>query len=195
VRSGNGTHGYSPRGCGGALVVHYMLWDTARLGARVSVLIQSSSTSAARRPSARRVARLAGRRATDGAVVLRPKEVCSQVTVSASTLRAWSTEFKNYLSPGERQPCLLDGASPAEYGQSWCTAAWMSERDRRTPVVMFTAHAQDLAEAQLGESARSRRAAFAGIVAKPFDLQVLVDVVARAVRQPTGMDVSTRYLN
>jgi CheY-like chemotaxis protein len=71
----------------------------------------------------------------------------------------------------------------------------MSERDRRTPVVMFTAHAQDLAEAQLGESARSRRAAFAGIVAKPFDLQVLVDVVARAVRQPTGMDVSTMYLN
>jgi CheY-like chemotaxis protein len=89
----------------------------------------------------------------------------------------------------------LDGANPTEYGQSWCTAAWLNERDRRTPVVMFTAHAQDLAEAQLGESARSRRAAFAGIVAKPFDLQVLVDVVARAVRQPTGMDVSTMYLN
>jgi hypothetical protein len=52
-----------------------------------------------------------------------------------------------------------------------------------------------LAEAQLGESARSQRAAFAGIVAKPFDLQVLVDVVASAVQQPNGMDVSTRYLN
>jgi DNA-binding transcriptional MerR regulator len=81
------------------LVVHYLLWDTARPGARVSVLIQSSSTSATRRPSARRVARLAGRRATGGAVVLRPKDVCSQLTVSASTLRAWSTEFKDYLSP------------------------------------------------------------------------------------------------
>jgi DNA-binding transcriptional MerR regulator len=65
----------------------------------VSVLIQSSSTSATRRPSARRVARLAGRRATGGVAVLPPKDVCSQLTVSASTLRAWSTEFKDYLSP------------------------------------------------------------------------------------------------
>jgi chromosome segregation ATPase len=31
--------------------------------------------------------------------VLRPKEVCAQLAVSASTLRAWSTEFKDYLSP------------------------------------------------------------------------------------------------
>jgi DNA-binding response OmpR family regulator len=29
---------------------------------------------------------------------------------------------------------LLDGASSTEYGQSWCTAAWLNERDRRTPV-------------------------------------------------------------
>ena len=31
--------------------------------------------------------------------MLRPKEVCAQLAVSASTLRAWSTEFKDYLSP------------------------------------------------------------------------------------------------
>jgi DNA-binding transcriptional MerR regulator len=68
-------------------------------GRRASVPIQSSSTSATRRPSARRVARLAGRRATGGVAVLPPKDVCSQLTVSASTLRAWSTEFKDYLSP------------------------------------------------------------------------------------------------
>jgi CheY-like chemotaxis protein len=85
---------------------------------------------------------------------------------------------------------LLDGASSAGYGQSWCTAAWLSERDRRTPVVMFTDHARDLAEAQLGESARSQRAAFAGIVAKPFDLQVLIDVVASAFQHPTSRDQS-----
>ena len=65
----------------------------------VSALIPSSSNSATRRPSARRVARLARRRATGGAVVLRPKEVCAQLAVSASTLRVWSNEFKNYLSP------------------------------------------------------------------------------------------------
>jgi CheY-like chemotaxis protein len=87
---------------------------------------------------------------------------------------------------------LLDGASPAEYGQSWCTAAWLSERDRPIPIVMFTGHSLDLAEAQLGESVRSQRAAFAGIIAKPFDLETLVDVVARVIQQPTGMDVSTR---
>jgi len=67
--------------------------------ARVSALIRSSSNSATRRPSARRVARLARRRAAGGAVVLRPKEVCAQLAVSASTLRVWSNEFKNYLSP------------------------------------------------------------------------------------------------
>jgi len=32
-------------------------------------------------------------------VVLRPKDVCAQLAVSASTLRVWSNEFKNYLSP------------------------------------------------------------------------------------------------
>ncbi len=32
-------------------------------------------------------------------MVLRPKEVCAQLAVSASTLRVWSNEFKNYLSP------------------------------------------------------------------------------------------------
>jgi CheY-like chemotaxis protein len=85
---------------------------------------------------------------------------------------------------------VLDGANPTGYGQSWCAAAWLNERDRRTPVVMFTGHARDLAEAQLGESARSQRAAFAGIVAKPFDLQVLVDVVASAFQHPTGRDQS-----
>jgi DNA-binding transcriptional MerR regulator len=65
----------------------------------VSALIPSASNSATRRADGRRVARLARRRATGGAVVLRPKDVCAQLAVSASTLRVWSNEFKNYLSP------------------------------------------------------------------------------------------------
>ena len=52
-----------------------------------------------RRPSGRRTARLTRLRALDGAVVLRPKQVCAQLAVSASTLRDWSTAFKDYLSP------------------------------------------------------------------------------------------------
>jgi DNA-binding transcriptional MerR regulator len=31
--------------------------------------------------------------------VLRPQQVCAQLAVSASTLRAWSTEYRDYLSP------------------------------------------------------------------------------------------------
>jgi DNA-binding transcriptional MerR regulator len=39
------------------------------------------------------------RRVTGGVAVLHPKEVCAQLAVSASTLRVWSNEFKDYLSP------------------------------------------------------------------------------------------------
>jgi DNA-binding transcriptional MerR regulator len=81
------------------LVVHHILWDTAFSAVSVSALIPPSSNSATRRADGRRVARLARRRVTGGAVVLRPKEVCSQLAVSASTLRVWSNEFKDYLSP------------------------------------------------------------------------------------------------
>jgi len=38
-----------------------------------------------------------------------------------------------------------------------------------------------LTEARLGESQRSQRAAFVGIIAKPFDLQYLIDLVGAAV--------------
>ena len=58
----------------------------------------ASDRPSPRRPSTRRVARLASRRASGGAAVLRPREVCTQLAVSPSTLRVWSTEFKDYLS-------------------------------------------------------------------------------------------------
>jgi DNA-binding transcriptional MerR regulator len=38
--------------------------------------------------------------------MLRPKEVRVQLAVSASTLRVWSTEFRNYLSPAARTSAL-----------------------------------------------------------------------------------------
>jgi DNA-binding transcriptional MerR regulator len=62
----------------------------------------SSSSSSARPTAGRRVVRLVRRGATGGAVMLRPKEVRAQLAVSASTLRVWSNEFKNYLSPAAR---------------------------------------------------------------------------------------------
>jgi CheY-like chemotaxis protein len=76
---------------------------------------------------------------------------------------------------------LLDGGGAASYGRAWETAAWLHERSRPIPVIMFTGHADELAEGRLGESERSQRAAFVGVIAKPFDLQFLIDLVVAAV--------------
>jgi FixJ family two-component response regulator len=42
----------------------------------------------------------------------------------------------------------------------------------------------ELAEAQIGISERSKKAAFVGFLPKPFDLQVLVETVGRVVNDP-----------
>jgi two-component system, NtrC family, nitrogen regulation response regulator NtrX len=84
---------------------------------------------------------------------------------------------------------LLDGGDGGSYGDSWVYAAWMRERSRPIPVIMFTAHTRELAEAQLGVSDRRKRAAFLGFLPKPFDLRVLVDTVARVVEEPAAVRV------
>jgi CheY-like chemotaxis protein len=86
---------------------------------------------------------------------------------------------------------LLDGESQNDgYGASWVSAATLSHRARRIPVVMFSAHAGDVREARDGSSRRSVAADFAGIVAKPFELDVLLDVVARAAGMSVAFDRS-----
>ena len=82
---------------------------------------------------------------------------------------------------------LLDGGDGRDYGYSWLNAAWMRERTRPIPVIMFTAHARELAEAQLGASERSKSAAFVGFLPKPFDLRILVETVARVVEEPAAV--------
>jgi DNA-binding NtrC family response regulator len=82
---------------------------------------------------------------------------------------------------------LLDGGEGVGYGASWVNAAWMRERSRPIPVIMFTAHTNDLAEAQMGVSERSKKAAFVGFLSKPFDLRVLVEIVARVVEDPAAV--------
>jgi DNA-binding NtrC family response regulator len=74
---------------------------------------------------------------------------------------------------------LLDSGDQAGYGSAWSDAAWLHARDRPIAVIMFTAHAWDLAEGQDRRSERSQRAAFAGFVAKPFELEELVYAVDR----------------
>jgi DNA-binding response OmpR family regulator len=82
---------------------------------------------------------------------------------------------------------LLDGGDGRGYGDSWVYAAWMRERSRPIPVIMFTAHTRELAEARLGVSERSKSAAFVGFLPKPFDLRILVETVARVVEEPAAV--------
>jgi CheY-like chemotaxis protein len=85
------------------------------------------------------------------------------------------------LARAEPDAVLLDGGGVGSFGRSWETAAWLRERRRPIPAIMFTGYADELAEARLGESERSQRAAFVGTIAKPFDIQSLIDVVAGAL--------------
>ena len=82
---------------------------------------------------------------------------------------------------------LLDGGAGSGYGHSWVNAAWMRERSRPIPVIMFTGHTTELAEAQIGLTERSKRAAFVGFLSKPFDLGDLVEIVSRVVEEPSAV--------
>ena len=90
----------------------------------------------------------------------------------------------------EPDAVLLDGFAPAGYGDSWDLAAGIRNRTRPVPVVMFTAHARDVAEAEEATSDRSAQAGFAAILSKPFSLDELVETVARAVGRSEPFDHS-----
>ena len=85
---------------------------------------------------------------------------------------------------------LLDGGGPANYDESWKTAAALSHRHRHIPVVMFTAHMKAVAEARTHGTERASAAGFTGIVPKPFDLDELLETVAAAVGQSHPFDRS-----
>lgn len=82
---------------------------------------------------------------------------------------------------------LLDSASAVDYGDSWRLAAAITDRRRSVPLVMFTAHSADVAEASSG-SARAQAAGFAAIVPKPFHLDELITAVATAAGRSTPFD-------
>ena len=87
---------------------------------------------------------------------------------------------------------LLDGESQNDgYGTSWAAAAALATRHRAIPVVMFSAHGGDMREARDGATKRSQAARFAGIVPKPFDVEMLVDVIARAAGRGAVFDRSS----
>jgi CheY-like chemotaxis protein len=90
----------------------------------------------------------------------------------------------------EPDAVMLDGFAAASFDASWDLAAGIRNRSRPVPVVMFTAHAQDVAEAEGAISDRAKQAGFAAILAKPFTLDDLVETVARAVGRSEPFDRS-----
>lgn len=82
---------------------------------------------------------------------------------------------------------LLDGMPGSEYG-SWDAAAWLDDRSRSIPTVMFTAHHRDVLEATQAATERSRNARFSAIIEKPFQIDDLLDAVGTAVGQSVRFD-------
>jgi CheY-like chemotaxis protein len=85
---------------------------------------------------------------------------------------------------------LLDSGGRGAYDASWDEAAWLHDRSRPVPVVMFTVDARSTAEARAGATARSRSAGFFAVLDKPFDLDDLLATVAGAVGQSIPFDAS-----
>ena len=78
---------------------------------------------------------------------------------------------------------LLDGYVPGSYGGSWAEAAWMRAQPTPVPVIMFSAGQGVTEEAKMNLTERSRAAGFSSVLAKPFELDELLRVVALAVSQ------------
>lgn len=75
---------------------------------------------------------------------------------------------------------LLDGSGRKDYGVSWTIAAWLASRQHPIPALMFTAQTQAVDEAVVQTSPRARAAHFVGMLAKPFDIDRLVEAVHEA---------------
>lgn len=85
---------------------------------------------------------------------------------------------------------LLDSNDTFEYGSSWEAAGGLRARGRPVPVIMFTAHAAAAREARLAESERALAAGFSGVILKPFDIEDLLEAVAKAVGEAAPYDRS-----
>lgn len=85
---------------------------------------------------------------------------------------------------------LLDSAEGPTFGGSWDEAAYLAQRAREVPTVMFTAHPGAVAEAREGTSQRSMDAHFAAVVPKPFTLDQLLEAVELASGRSARFDRS-----
>lgn len=94
---------------------------------------------------------------------------------------------------GKVEPdCILldSNGGGGGFGASWGEAAYLAERQRTVPTIMFTAHNDAVVEARAAESDRASAAGFAEIVPKPFSLDELVAAVATATGRSVRFDRS-----
>jgi DNA-binding response OmpR family regulator len=83
---------------------------------------------------------------------------------------------------------LLDSENPTTYGRSWLEAAYLAARSRSIPTVMFATQPNDLREARDADTERAMAASLAAVIAKPFDLDELLDTVAAACQRSTQFE-------
>lgn len=105
--------------------------------------------------------------------------VISDHALIAQSVKQWRPRC--VLLDGE---LLSTGAS-----RSWHDAAALHRVDPELPVVLLTADTEAVREARLGRTYRSRAAAFAGIIGKPFDLEELLAVVRAVVDRSSEPDL------
>ena len=104
---------------------------------------------------------------------------------------ATSASIRDAVGRLEPDCILLDstsGAGVPSYEPTWLDAVWAHTRRRPVPVLMFTAEPEAIGEATVRESERSQ--AIYAVVTKPFDIDVLLDTVARAVGSVPRFDHS-----
>jgi CheY-like chemotaxis protein len=113
---------------------------------------------------------------TDVVVAILTDEGYRVSTVNTTDHAAIAAAVNRY----EPDCVLLDSAARPGYGQSWDEAAYLRNRERTIPTVMFTAHSIDALEASERTSDRARAADFAAVLPKPFNLDHLLEAVATA---------------
>lgn len=115
----------------------------------------------------------------------------ASVLGSALVDRVGADALRGAVGRLEPDCVLLDSGGRGMMPQSsWVDAAWLHDRARAVPVVMFTVDAEAMQEARLGASARSQAAAYFAVLDKPFNLDDLLDTVARAVGHAVPFDAS-----
>ena len=81
---------------------------------------------------------------------------------------------------------ILDGAVPTTgEGRSWNDAIAIRRANPTIPVLLFSADAAAVAEANAGTSRRSRAAGFVGVVAKPFLIEEFLGKLRQAMPSAT----------